>query len=304
MNEIEQFIQLVLNSRGINEQDKKELELELTDHLNSLKLDYIKNGYDEKEAIELCIKEFGEPNTLGNNLKRYLVSKNKVSILTLSNKINGLLLMCFIYLCTTLFYTLVLNKTLTGLYYLLVTFTTISGIYVYVNLKLYDNSAKIKYFSFYLISFFLIERSLVFLFYIFSNYLRGGNLGLVPILNLSYLAFYILFSVFALVLLKIDTNNTFNKVRNPYNSQIKIVILFVISMGLNALYYLFPNRWYPLFVLVEKLLGKPINEVNRNIFYLVINNKYIVPNFGLLIFIALVLLIIYKILKKGIRSLI
>lgn len=304
MNEIEQFIQSVLNSRGINEQDKKELELELTDHLNSLKLDYIKNGYDEKEAIELCIKEFGEPNTLGNTLKRYLVSKNKGSILTVSNKINGILLMCFIYLCTTLFYTLVMNEILTGLYYPLVTFTTVSGIYLYINLKIYDNSAKIKYFSFFLISFFLIERILVFFFYTFSNYLRGGNLGLVPILNWFYVIFYIFFSTFALVLLKINKINTFDKIRNPYDSQIKIALLFVISMGLNALYYLFPNRWYPLFVLVERLLGKPINEVHRNIFYLLINNRYVVPNFGLLIFIGLLLLVIYKIFKKGIGSLI
>ena len=304
MDKLEQFVKSVLNSRGINEQDKQELEIELKDHLNSLKLDYINNGYDEEKAIDLSIKEFGNPNTLGNDLKKYLVTKNKGSILTKSSKINGILLMCIIYFLITLFYAVVVNETLTGLYYLVATFATILGIYIYVNVKLYDKEAKIRYLSFFVIIFWVLERIIVLFVQNFSIYLRGGNFRIIPTLNLTYIVCYVFFSIVAVILIKSQKNNVFDKIKNPYNSKAKMIIIFTITVCLNVLYYLFPNRCYPLFVLVEKVVGKPINEVDRNMLYLVIDGEYFVPNLGLMIFLGLICMLLYKILKKGLRSLI
>lgn len=130
MNEFDRFIRPVLNDRGINEEDKKELDIELRDHLNCLKKDFIEKGHNEAEANKLAIKEFGEVNALGNTLKRYLVSKNKVRTLTNDNKIKGILVMLITYFITTLFYTIVINQPLVDAYNVLVAFVSVASIYI------------------------------------------------------------------------------------------------------------------------------------------------------------------------------
>lgn len=45
-----------------------------------LKNDYLNKGLSEKDAIKLSIKDFGESNFIGNNIKRSLPSHNKGSI--------------------------------------------------------------------------------------------------------------------------------------------------------------------------------------------------------------------------------
>lgn len=72
MDRINKFINDLLSERGITKDDRKDLEIELLDHMMLLKQEYIDNGHDESEAIELSIKNFGDINEIGNNIKKAL----------------------------------------------------------------------------------------------------------------------------------------------------------------------------------------------------------------------------------------
>lgn len=135
-----------------------------------------------------------------------------------------------------------------------------------------------------------------------TTYLRGGDFWHTHIINISYILSYIVFSGVAIWRIKVDRSTMLDRVRNPYDSKVMITFLVSISIILNVIYYLFPNRWYALCVLMEKLVGESINEVNRNLLYLVINDRIVIPNIGIFILIGLLLILFYKIIRKGVKS--
>ena len=70
MDRLNDFINDLLSERGITKDDKEDLRIELLDHIMLLKQEYIEEGYDEKEAIKLALKNFGDINEIGNGIKR------------------------------------------------------------------------------------------------------------------------------------------------------------------------------------------------------------------------------------------
>lgn len=70
MREFDKFINNLLDIRGINDFDKIDLKDEIQDHLMLLKLDYINKGYSERNSIKLAIRDFGEENFIGKEIKK------------------------------------------------------------------------------------------------------------------------------------------------------------------------------------------------------------------------------------------
>lgn len=68
-------------------------------------------------------------------------------------------------------------------------------------------------------------------------------------------------------------------------------------------YYLLPNRWYLLRSLFENIIGNKVSHVEKNIIFLTINYKIIIPNVGLVLFIIMGIMLFKQINKKGIESL-
>ncbi|MEG2936587.1 MAG: hypothetical protein RR844_08885, partial [Clostridium sp.] len=64
------------------------------------------------------------------------------------------------------------------------------------------------------------------------------------------------------------------------------------------------NRWYVLCRFIEEILGSEIVYVNKNILFLAINHRILVPNIGLIILIIMGINLIRHIHRKGIKSLI
>lgn len=69
---INEYINKTLGKSNISKKEKLELNEQFLEHLLSLKEEYISNGYKEKEAELLAIKEFGDTSTISG-----LFNKNK-----------------------------------------------------------------------------------------------------------------------------------------------------------------------------------------------------------------------------------
>ena len=51
-----------------------------------------------------------------------------------------------------------------------------------------------------------------------------------------------------------------------------------------------------------KLIESDITDVSKNIFFIIINNSFVIPNIGLFILIILSIKLVVNINKKGIKS--
>ncbi|WP_366923105.1 VanZ family protein [Metallumcola ferriviriculae] len=69
MPEFREYIEEILNNVSCPKEEKEDLKAELFDHLMLLKEEYLKKGYDEKEAVDLAIKDFGNKDFLKEELK-------------------------------------------------------------------------------------------------------------------------------------------------------------------------------------------------------------------------------------------
>jgi len=54
--------------------------------------------------------------------------------------------------------------------------------------------------------------------------------------------------------------------------------------------------------IIMKLIESDITDVSKNIFFIIINNSFVIPNIGLLILIILSIKLVVNINKKGIKS--
>lgn len=78
MKEFQEYINRIINELDCTAIEKQELKLELLDHLNLLKKEYIDKGIPEQEAIQLSIKDFGKEKIIGSELNKSVSSLCKV----------------------------------------------------------------------------------------------------------------------------------------------------------------------------------------------------------------------------------
>ncbi|SFD32846.1 VanZ like family protein [Bacillus sp. 491mf] len=77
MKEFENYIERIVKKTALDKAAREELSLELLDHLNSLKEEYIKKGMSAKQAKQLAIQHFGEPNFIGGELQKSIFPYEK-----------------------------------------------------------------------------------------------------------------------------------------------------------------------------------------------------------------------------------
>lgn len=65
---LESYIEEII--KDLNSKDKEEVRLEMLDHINLLKKEYVYDGFDEPTAIEKAIKTFGDANNLNKEIKK------------------------------------------------------------------------------------------------------------------------------------------------------------------------------------------------------------------------------------------
>lgn len=305
MDRINKFIDDLLSERGITKDDRRDLELELLDHMMLLKQEYIDKGYNEAEAIELAINNFGDTNEIGNSIKKALPSRNKYTDFSKMEISKSVLFMLVGYFIT-IFYVSTLGSMNydSFTFYLLISSIPIIIGFMYINLKITTKNKRIKNLLISLTIFFISERLLMVLIYrigyiVYTN--RAANIT--DLLDFKYFVTFLILGVISISITTILSNKTVSKIRNPYNAKITSNLLWISSIALMLLYYLFPNRWYLLCRLVESIIGSEVSYVNKNILFLTVNHKIMLPNIGLIIFIVMVARLLKQINKKGLESL-
>ncbi|GAB6150432.1 permease prefix domain 1-containing protein [Clostridium novyi] len=295
MREFDKFIDDFLDTSGINDFDKKDLKDEIKDHLMLLKLDYINKGYSENEAIKLSIKDFGEDNSIGKEVRKNLYFKNKVLMFSKKDKFK-----CIIYMFLFYFLFIFLSETVFEINHRTILFNILLGVIpilagvIYINIKMIINKNKVYNLKCILMIYFVIEKVIMSCFGLISGYiLKGELIGNIQLkssymFNNIYISSYIIFSIFVIIIQKYLDKNKLINIKNPYTFKSSSVILGSLSMILMIAYYLFPNRWYVLYCLIEKIIHNNIKAVSKNFLYIVINNKVVIPNLGLILFIYLV----------------
>lgn len=306
MERINEFINDILDNRGINHDDKEDLRLELLDHILLLKKEYIATGLDEDKATELALKNFGDINNIGNGIKRTLPSRNKYKEFTLREISKIILAMLLGYIITVVYIVSFKEMNYDSLtYYSVIVIAPIIINFIYVNLKLGSRIIRIKNMIKSLLVFLLVERMLFLMVYAIQIIIHKGSDGidLFTLLNFKYIAVYLCVGIVFVVLTSLISDKVAVKIRNPYNSKLLTNILLTSSLIFMILYYLFPNRWYILCSFIEKILGSEIIYVNKNILFLTINHEIFIPNIGLIVLIIMGINLIRQIYGKGIESL-
>ncbi|MBU3156437.1 permease prefix domain 1-containing protein [Clostridium estertheticum] len=311
MSGFEVYIKDILNERGINEHDKKDLEFEIKDHLILLKNEYLDKGLSENEAIKLSIKDFGESNSIGNSIKNNLPSHNKYPDFTFREKIQCLSEMFLIYFLLLFSCVTFLEKYVNSIFFyvcaaLVVTLTS----FLFINKKVNNDKNKVKNIIRINIQFFIIEKIVMSLFFIIALPIRGGTNILetkLPLMNFYifnwiYIIGFILLTLISVIITKYVMNKVTHNIKNNYNNTITSTILFIASILFIIMYILIPNRFYVLRKILISIMGSDITDVSRNAFFMVINNNFIIPNIGLIILIILCIRLVLHIKKKGFKS--
>ncbi|KNF10084.1 hypothetical protein CLPU_1c02490 [Gottschalkia purinilytica] len=309
MIELERYVKKILDDRGINKKDKEELSIEILDHLLMLKNEYLEKGYDEKKATKKAIVDFGQYNTIGNEVKKFLPSKNKCEDLLLRDKIKCILSMFLVYLLSISFFIATLTIYPPNIVFnigvnLCVTFTA----FLYINIKLNNTRNAIKNIILCNGTFMILEKIFMIIFSLFELFIRGSNTKILYnfrdfyIFNLKFILSFIILTLFFILLTKYFNINISEKIENIYDLNISTIVTFFISIILMTMYYLTPNKFYMIRKIITNFIGSDITEVSKNTLFITINSRYIIPNIGLIILSLLCVRLILLLRRKGIKS--
>ncbi|PEL08421.1 VanZ family protein [Bacillus sp. AFS017336] len=75
---IETYINQIVNELSCDPKEKKDIVDEMKDHLNSLKNEYIEQGFTEKEAIQEALRSFGEFKQISHGYKKFINPNYKI----------------------------------------------------------------------------------------------------------------------------------------------------------------------------------------------------------------------------------
>lgn len=116
----------------------------MKDYLILLKNEYLSSGATEEEAIKLAIRDFGDSNFIGNNIKINLPSYNKYSKLILKENIICLTEMFFVYFLFICISTLLNINLKSVFFYIVLAFSVTVISFVFINKKLNDEKNKMR----------------------------------------------------------------------------------------------------------------------------------------------------------------
>ncbi|WP_461615287.1 permease prefix domain 1-containing protein [Clostridium sp. Marseille-QA1073] len=262
MNEFKDYVNKLLKKTNLEYSEREELKKELIEHLNSSKDDHMNNGLSEKEAISKSIENFKKSDFL-----------SEVNDFTTNKKLYGFNLLYFIKMNLTLIITymlmLVSSIALTEntvnsnlIYFLIITFVLFIN-YECACMNFEKKEDIIKNIIIISFSFFLVEKTgvsvIAFIYRSISNNLEMNILDLY-VFNISKLFIYLGISILTILLAKYIKRDVKNNIKF---SIIDIIVLF-LSILLNIIYFLFPNRFYLLNLAISKVLNINIESFNKN----------------------------------------
>lgn len=316
MNGFEDYIKELLSERGINEDDKRDLEFEIKDHLLLLKNEYLDKGLSEKDATKLSIKDFGESNFIGNSIKNNLPSHNKFINFSSKERMNCLLEMFLIYFVFKFLGNVEQNAYSNSMIsYIIMTIPVVCASFIFINKKLKDEENKIKNLVLCNILFFILEKIIMSGYGIFRFIILDKISATIHIINSTkslylfdwrYITMFLLGTLFSIILTKLLGNKLLKGIKNTYNYSVKSTVIFIMSVLLILLYLLTLNMVpYSLALItdgIQNITGFHIMSINGNLLFTIINGKFIIPNIGLLILIMLFIRLIIRVRKKGLKS--
>lgn len=299
MTGFETFIKGLLNQRGINEQDKKDLQFEIEDHLLLLKKEYLDEGLSEQDAIKLSIKDFGDSNVIGNNIKNNLPSGNKATELSISEKISCLLEMFLVYFIFKYLWDAFAHADYSSIFLCFamaipVTFTS----FIFINKRLRDEKNKVKNIILCNTLFFILEKIIMCGFIMCRAIIVDRNISLIYLINWfkryyafdwKYIVVFLLATVCSIILTKLLKNELLINIKNNYNYTAKSIVIFIIAILLTIIYSLIlHSETYRLDLLENRIVnitGLQISSMslNMNPLFMILNDKFIIPNIGLII---------------------
>ncbi|NRT35789.1 hypothetical protein BJV38_001628 [Clostridium beijerinckii] len=295
MSEFKKYANKLLKKTELNRLEKDDLENELVEHLNNMKDDYIKEGMSEKDSIDMTIKNFNQSNFI-KEINNFALNKKLTGInISYLLKINILLILIYLILMIATFSLFRTNQDSTVLYFLTICFI----LFVNYNYAISHFELKkdiISNISITCIIFFLIEKiGIVILskiYCVLSNNLEFNNIFDLYVFDLKKILIYLATSIIV-ILISIYHNPNSTK-RNFKLSTMDISILF-LSLILNIIYFLYPNRLYLLNLIISKLFNINVNFFDKTLLYININNQITIINIGLLL---LLLFIFYKFISS------
>ncbi|MFS0783003.1 permease prefix domain 1-containing protein [Bacillus sp. 1P06AnD] len=81
---LEKYVHSICMHTDCSKTEKEELKEEMLDHLESLKQDYLNQGFSEEEALKKCISSFGDSAILGTLLQEAIYPLRKRLLIWLS----------------------------------------------------------------------------------------------------------------------------------------------------------------------------------------------------------------------------
>lgn len=290
MNEFSEYIDKLLKKTRLTRLEKKDLEKELVEHLNNMKDDYLKKGTSEKESINMAIKNFNNSDFI-KEINNFATNRKLTGLnIPYLFKINIILSLVYSILMIASFLLFTTNQDLNILYFLTICFI------LFVNYDYTSSHFESKKDIFLNIlitccTFFFIEKiGIVTISKIYS--MLSDNLKLnisdLYIFDLKKVLIYLVLSVIGILFAKYHTPNS--RKRNFKLATGEIFIL-LLSLILSIIYFLYPNRFYLLNLIISRIFNIDVQYFSKNLLYMNINHGFIIINIGLLL---ILLFIFYK----------
>jgi hypothetical protein len=283
MHKIYEYLDNLIKKLNIIDRGKNDIFDELKDHLKLLTNDHETKGFNRIDAEDLACKQFGYLDDVAKQLNCvtpwYMQSKPTVLLIIIT--------MLLIYGSATMLLTYLSVKDI--LIEFLSFFVAMFLGYILINNVFCNYKSNIKIGA---IFFVVLKTILIFIFVIISPLLLNQKFIISLATFFEIQLYYFPVDILAMYLSFISYRSTFKSVsiENPkINYYICIYLLSILTIGI---YYIIPNRFYLMRILIEKLSGNII-YVERNITFMKINS-IIIPNIGLIFIILITIYLLYN----------
>lgn len=304
-NRLDKYAEKLVRKTKFSHLEKQDLKKELLEHLINSKEESLKKGLSEEDSINIAINKFNKLDFI-EEMNKFTLNKKAIGIKgKYIIKINIILIFIYSIFISFLFSLFSKKQDLMISYFLII------GLVLFVNYYYSANHFQFKKdivlnTAISCIVFFLIEKfEIIILSKIYSS--LSNDLKIYNILSsfpfkTESIVIYMILSIF-FVFIALYSNNNFRNIKFRFlNSTIEKVIL-VLSLITEIIYFLYPNRLYFLNLTISKLLNLNVERFEKNLLYMIINDKIIIVNIG---FILIIILILYKlylnIIKKTMQN--
>ncbi|AWZ49913.1 hypothetical protein C3495_13750 (plasmid) [Clostridiaceae bacterium 14S0207] len=264
MHEFNEYVVSLLKETNLKHKEQEKLKKELMKQLKSLKCEYINKGFLEGEAIQKAIEEFEESGYFKN---KYNFSNDKqVNGFNLSYFIRTNLILITTYIFMNFIGALLLKrvKKFNIIYFCIIALTLLLN-YICATRTFRRKKDRVKNIVLVGFSFFFLEKILMLvLCYIYMLFHNRGDINITTlyVFNFNNLIVYLGIVIFTIFLSKYSNK----KVKENINILILNFIILFSSILLNLLYFLFPNRFYLLKLIICEIFNIKIKTLTKNFY--------------------------------------